>query len=144
MLAHLDIHVGERAVLGHFLLELFRSPAALGGEHGDPTVQFGFIDIHILLGRDMLREAAADVPELDPELLLRLDHIIVSHQNLPEWGSPIAPHTPEALLVHYADDIDAKFQMVAAALTEPAADDATEFTSRNNPLRRAIFRGLRE
>jgi len=98
---------------------------------------------HILQGRDMLREAAADVPDLDPELLLRLEHIIISHQNLPEWGSPIAPHTPEALLVHYADDIDAKFQMIAAALTEPAAADAAEFTSRNNPLRRAIFRGFR-
>ena len=98
---------------------------------------------HILLGRDMVREAAADVPDLDPELLLRLEHIIISHQNLPEWGSPIAPHTPEALLVHYADDIDAKFQMIAAALTEPAAADAAEFTSRNNPLRRAIFRGFR-
>ncbi|REJ86718.1 MAG: nucleotide-binding protein, partial [Planctomycetota bacterium] len=72
-----------------------------------------------------------------------LEHIIVAHQNLPEWGSPIAPHTPEALLVYFADDIDAKFHMMARALeSEPIGDDL--FTPRDNPLRRAIFRGLGE
>ncbi len=96
---------------------------------------------HILLGRDIVREAAAKIEELDPETLLRLEHIIVAHQNLPEWGSPIAPHTPESLLVHYADDVDAKFHMMATALeTEPADDQ--EFTGRDNPMRRQIFRGL--
>ncbi|MFQ5730886.1 MAG: 3'-5' exoribonuclease YhaM family protein [Planctomycetaceae bacterium] len=98
---------------------------------------------HILLGRDIVREAAREVPELDAETLLRLEHIIIAHQNLPEWGSPIAPHTPEALLVHYADDVDAKFQMVAGALTEPPSDEEAEFTGRHNALRRGIFRGLR-
>ena len=73
---------------------------------------------HILLGRDLVREKAAQIPEMDPEILLRLEHLIISHQNLPEWGSPVAPHTPEALLVYYADDIDAKFHMMALALEE--------------------------
>lgn len=96
---------------------------------------------HILLGRDLVRDYANNVPELSPDTLLRLEHIIIAHQNLPEWGSPIAPHTPEALLVHYADDIDAKFQMMATSLEEEMVDDA-EFTSRHNGLRRPIFRGL--
>ncbi len=48
-------------------------------------------------------------------MLLRLEHIIVSHQRLPEWGSPKPPMTPEALLVHYADDLDAKYQMMYVA-----------------------------
>ncbi len=96
---------------------------------------------HILLGRDLVLQWAAEVEDLDRETLLRLEHIIVSHQNLPEWGSPIAPHTPEALLVHYADDIDAKFHMMAVVLEAPAVDDE-EFTNRDNPLRRPIFRGL--
>ncbi len=97
---------------------------------------------HILLGRDIVRDAAATIPELAAETRLRLEHLIIAHQNLPEWGSPIAPHTPEALLVHYADDIDAKFQMMAAALTDATPDEEAEFTSRQNPLRRAIFRHL--
>lgn len=95
---------------------------------------------HILLGRDMVREKAAELGGLDAETLLRLEHIIVSHQNLPEWGSPIAPHTPEALLVHYADEIDAKFHMLATALeTDPVGEEV--FTPRDNALRRPVFRG---
>lgn len=95
---------------------------------------------HILLGRDIVRDYAQKLTDFPPETLLRLEHIIVSHQNLPEWGSPIAPHTPEALLVHYADDIDAKFHMMATALeADPESDEP--FTPRDNPMRRAIFRG---
>lgn len=93
---------------------------------------------HILQGRDIIREHAAE-HSLDDETLLRLEHIIVSHQRLPEWGSPKPPMTPEALLVHYADDCDAKFQMMLIAL----ADDATEgpLTSSRNPMHQRIYRG---
>lgn len=96
---------------------------------------------HILLGRDMIREQSRKVPDLNPETLLRLEHIIVSHHNLPEWGSPIAPHTPEALLVSIADDTDAKFNMMAKPLETPL-QAGEQFTSRDNPLRRQLFRGL--
>jgi len=58
---------------------------------------------HMLQGRDILREAAVD-SDINAEKLLRLEHIIVAHQRLPEWGAPKPPMTPEALLVHYADD----------------------------------------
>lgn len=94
---------------------------------------------HILIGRDMVREAAESVPDLDPEVLLRLEHVIVSHQNLPEWGSPKTPHTPESLLVHYADDADAKFHIMVRALETDRGEG--EFTSRQNALRRHIYRG---
>ncbi len=96
---------------------------------------------HILLGRDIVRESACKIQDFPPEILLRLEHIIVSHQNLPEWGSPVAPHTPEALIVHYADDLDAKFQMMAMAVIDES-DEETDFTSRSNPLRREIYLGM--
>ncbi|MFO0918600.1 MAG: HD domain-containing protein [Planctomycetaceae bacterium] len=99
---------------------------------------------HIVLGRDMIRSAAADIPDFDPELLLRLEHVILSHQALPEWGSPIPPSTPEALLVHYADDMDAKLHMMVSALESGQTPGQKEFTSRDNPLKRRIFRGLRD
>jgi 3'-5' exoribonuclease len=93
---------------------------------------------HILLGRDLVRQAAASHP-LSPETLLRLEHIIVSHQRLAEWGSPKPPMTPEAILVHFADDVDAKFQTALCALSEKAEG---EFTSSRNALGYKIFRGL--
>ncbi|QDT39935.1 3'-5' exoribonuclease YhaM family protein [Stratiformator vulcanicus] len=116
------------------LIELRATPA--GAEY---TAE-GRLVGHILLGRDIVRDKANQIEDFDAETLLRLEHIVISHQNLPEWGSPISPHTPEALLVHYADDIDAKFQMMASALSPTDAQD--EFTGRDNGLRRMIFRGL--
>ena len=96
---------------------------------------------HLLIGRDMVRAKAVQIEGFDPELLLRLEHIIIAHHNVPEFGSPIPPHTPEAMLVYHSDEIDAKFSMMVAALADPGGD--AEFTSRDNPLRRSIFRGLR-
>ncbi|MBR9801600.1 HD domain-containing protein [bacterium] len=133
----------DLTIAGAVLHDIGKMQELSAQPHGADYTASGRLIGHILLGRDIVRDYARDVEGLDPEVQLRLEHIIVSHQNLPEWGSPIAPHTPEALLVHYADDIDAKFQMMAFALGESMTDDA-EFTSRNNPLRRSIFRGRGE
>ncbi|MCA9237043.1 MAG: HD domain-containing protein [Planctomycetales bacterium] len=109
-------------------------PTSTGAEYTPAGTLIG----HILQGRDMLREAALEHP-IDDDKLLRLEHIIVAHQRLPEWGAPKPPMTPEALLVHYADDIDAKLQMMVNVLTE----DATEgpLTSNRNALRQKVYRG---
>ena len=50
--------------------------------------------------------------------------------------------TPEALLVHYADDIDAKFGMMA----DDPADDTNPgpLTSKKNVLVQQVYRGERE
>jgi 3'-5' exoribonuclease len=93
---------------------------------------------HMLQGRDMVREAAVG-RGLSAEMLLRLEHVVISHQRLPEWGSPKPPMTPEALIVHYADDLDAKYQMMYTALR----DDATPgpLTSKKNTMYQQVYRG---
>jgi 3'-5' exoribonuclease len=93
---------------------------------------------HVLQGRDVVREMAAG-REIDPEKLLRLEHVIVAHQRLPEWGSPKPPMTPEALIVHYADDLDAKLNMVVLALAEEKGDGVV--TTRRNPMSQSFYRG---
>jgi 3'-5' exoribonuclease len=93
---------------------------------------------HILQGRDMLREVASR-HAVDPEKLLRLEHLVVAHQKLPEWGSPKPPMTPEALIVHYADDLDAKLNMMVEILTGDTNEGP--FTSSRNPLGQAVYRG---
>jgi 3'-5' exoribonuclease len=93
---------------------------------------------HLLQGRDIVREAAAACP-LPPDTLLRLEHLIIAHQRLPEWGSPKPPMTPEALIVHYADDIDAKFHMMAEILRNDASEGPV--TSKKNALGQQVYRG---
>lgn len=97
---------------------------------------------HILIGRDMVREAAAALPEkieAGCDTLLRLEHLIVTHQGRPDWGSPKPPMTPEALLVHYADDIDAKYQMMVAVLRDDT--NPGPVTSKKNILMQHVYRG---
>jgi 3'-5' exoribonuclease len=93
---------------------------------------------HILLGRDIVREAAAATP-LPADTLLRLEHVIISHQRLPEWGSPKPPMTPEALLVHYADDLDAKYNMMVGILRDDT--NPGPVTSKKNVLMQHVYRG---
>jgi 3'-5' exoribonuclease len=112
--------------------ELVQRPT--GGEYTAAGRLIG----HMLQGRDMLRETAARYP-LDPEKLLRLEHLIIAHQRLPEWGSPKPPMTPEALIVHYADDLDAKLYMTLDILTSDTTDGP--FTSNRNSLSQILYRG---
>jgi len=133
----------DLVVAGAILHDIGKLQELSAGPEGGSYTPAGRLIGHILLGRDLVREKAATIDGFDRELLLRLEHIIVAHQALPEWGSPIPPSTPEALLVHYADDIDAKFHIMAMALQTPANDD-DPFTGRDNPLRRHLFRGLPE
>ena len=99
---------------------------------------------HLLMSRDMVREAAAlmedDDAGLDAETLLRLEHVAIAHQRLPEWGSPKPPMTPEALIVHYADDLDAKYHMMQAILRDDT--NPGPLTSKRNVLMQQLFRGL--
>jgi 3'-5' exoribonuclease len=98
---------------------------------------------HLFLGRDIVRDAArdlpADSPALSPELLQLLEHLIISHLNLPAWGSPRLPLIPESLILHHADDLDAKVEMYVRCLVNDAA--AGPFTDRDPVLGKSLFKG---
>ena len=43
---------------------------------------------------------------------IHLVHLILSHHGKIEYGSPILPKTPEAIILHHIDNIDAKIEMI--------------------------------
>ena len=106
-------------------------------EPAEPTIP-GRLLGHVQLGRDLIRDAAKGVPDLNPGLVLLLDHLVLVHLTLPEWGSPRLPMIPEALVLHHADDLDAKFEMYARHLTRDAADGP--FTERDPVLGKALLK----
>ncbi len=136
------LHVGV-AVAGAILHDIGKLRELRTTPGGAEYTASGNLIGHILQGRDIVREMAATMVEeetpVDEELLLRLEHVIVSHQRLPEWGSPKPPMTPEALIVHFADDCDAKFQMMLNVLAEDATDGP--LTGRRNVLGQQVYRG---
>ncbi|WP_422657736.1 3'-5' exoribonuclease YhaM family protein [Paenibacillus sp. EC2-1] len=88
---------------------------------------------HIVLANNWIVEAAIqnDI-SLDSELILGLQHLVLSHHNLGEWGSPVQPQTAEAVALHYIDTMDAKLQMVEDAL------DTTAETETWTPMIRGL------
>jgi len=55
--------------------------------------------------KDAAKAAGKPFPE---DIKLALQHIIVSHHGQYDFGSPKLPATPEAIAVHYLDNLDAK------------------------------------
>jgi 3'-5' exoribonuclease len=98
---------------------------------------------HIVIGIQMVAREADGVPDLGEERLMLLQHLIASHQGKPEWDSPKVPQMIEAILLHYADDLDAKLNQARALLedVEPggwsAYDRSLERSLFQPPARRA-------
>jgi 3'-5' exoribonuclease len=70
---------------------------------------------HVVLGRDLLRERCAAIPDFPPDLRLLLEHMVLSHQGKKEYSSPVEPMTPEALVLHFIDDLDSKLNQLRTA-----------------------------
>ncbi|MFM8903825.1 MAG: hypothetical protein ACKOIB_01015 [Verrucomicrobiota bacterium] len=64
-----------------------------------------------MLGTFIVREHAVKAG-LDPALRERLEHVILSHHTLREYGACATPSTPEAVLIARIDDMDAKLSAV--------------------------------
>jgi 3'-5' exoribonuclease len=103
-----------------------------------PTVP-GRLLGHLFLGRDLVHDAARELGDVKAELVQLLEHLIVSHLNLPEWGSPRLPLIPESLILHHADDLDAKMEMYVRCLMTDREEGP--FTARDPALGRQLFKG---
>jgi 3'-5' exoribonuclease len=95
---------------------------------------------HITLGIAMIEKKIAAIPGFPPRLRLLVEHIVLSHHGKYEFGSPKLPMTPDAILFHYLDDLDAKMYSVRteldrSALQGRAPDEMTDWVrSLERPL----------
>ncbi len=94
---------------------------------------------HLFLGRDLIRDTARELGDVHPQLVQMLEHIVITHLNLPEWGSPRLPLIPECLIIHHADDLDAKLEMYVRCLSRDQS--AEQFTERDPVLNRQLYKG---
>jgi len=79
---------------------------------------------HIPMASNWITEAAIRLDiDLDSPKVMGLQHLVLSHHNLGEWGSPVQPQTAEAVALHHIDALDAKLQMVEDALNTTAEDE---------------------
>lgn len=70
---------------------------------------------HVVMGRDLVRELCAQIPEFPEDLQLHLEHLVLSHQGRKEFGSPVEPMTAEALALHFIDHLDSSLAQLRQA-----------------------------
>ncbi len=76
---------------------------------------------HISIAQGMLHEKAAGLLGFPVKLLTLVEHMILSHHGKREFGSPILPMTPEAILLSALDDLEAKMQAMRNEFARDAA-----------------------
>lgn len=80
---------------------------------------------HINAGVAMLERAAAELM-ISEETLMLMQHILLSHHGIPEYGSPRAPMFPEAEIVSQLDVLDSRLFEMFDALGAVGEGEFTE------------------
>jgi len=93
---------------------------------------------HMVIELEMLQEKLAHMPDFPDELKTLLEHLIISHHGEYEFGSPKLPMFPEALLLHYMDDLDSKMESMRAHF-ERESENESPWTSYNPSLGRPLL-----
>jgi 3'-5' exoribonuclease len=75
---------------------------------------------HIQIGAAMIERAIDEIPGFPPRLKILVLHTILSHHGKLEYGSPKIPMIPEALMLNFLDDMDAKMTTLASEFQKAA------------------------
>ncbi len=93
---------------------------------------------HMIIELEMLQKKLAAFPDFPDEMKTLIEHLIISHHGEYEFGSPKLPMFPEALMLHYLDDLDSKMESMRAHF-EREAENESSWTSYNASLGRTLL-----
>jgi 3'-5' exoribonuclease len=103
------------------------------------------IELINTLWRDLPKEGWEILAPASEDLRLHLLHLVASHHGQLEFGSPVLPKTPEAALLHFIDNIDARMEMFFSAYGSAPEDHAQPLEWVRalgvSPVRQLPFRG---
>lgn len=125
------------------------------GEH-DLTISrelFGEMLGHISIGVELVNKiwnklddekpAWSDLKPATEQVRIHLLHLVASHHGELQFGSPVEPKTPEALALHYIDNLDARLQMVNETY-EKSPCIAPNIHERRRPLNVSLITPLQK
>lgn len=95
---------------------------------------------HIELGLEILGPFFAKARDLEPDLILHLKHLILSHHGEHEFGAPVRPKSAEAFALHLADMMDSKLAIIAGAVDQIEEPDGPAWTPYQRFLERPVYR----
>ena len=96
---------------------------------------------HITMGVRMVEQKIAALGSFPEEKRVLVEHMILSHHGRYEFGSPKLPMIPEAILLHYLDDMDAKMQTMQVEFARAATNgrDAADVTEWVRSMERPVL-----
>ena len=94
---------------------------------------------HIAIAMRMIADKLRGFPDFPPTLRSLVEHMILSHHGQLEFGSPKLPQFPEALLLHYLDDLDSKMECMRALIEHDRQVEGC-FTTYNTALARPALK----
>jgi len=94
---------------------------------------------HLLIARDMVRDAARDIEWADSRMPTLLEHILIAHHGELEYGSAVVPKMPEAMAIYYFDNLSAKLNMIRAHIASDTEEG--DFTVKHHLLQSYLFKG---
>src|SRR5438477_8349467 len=97
---------------------------------------------HMIIELEMLQAKLAHLPDFPDELKTLVEHLLISHHGQYEFGSPKLPMFPEALMLHYLDDLDSKMEAMRAQFERDAESDGG-WTGYNSSLGRPLLNAAR-
>ncbi|HXJ41270.1 MAG TPA: HD domain-containing protein [Bryobacteraceae bacterium] len=134
----LDLNLLIAGVVLHDIGKIYE----LSFERGFSYTAEGQLLGHISIAIRMLSEKFRDLPDFPPALRTLIEHMVLSHHGKYEFGSPRLPIFPEALILHYMDDMDSKMECMRVLLDkEPQAEGL--FTGYSSALERVALRKQR-
>jgi 3'-5' exoribonuclease len=77
---------------------------------------------HIQMGVELVEKTIASLPGFPDRLRTLVVHMILSHHGKLEFGSPKLPMIPEAVVLNFVDDLDAKMQAMASEFEKSARE----------------------
>jgi 3'-5' exoribonuclease len=87
---------------------------------------------HLAIGDQMVTEAASKINQFPPITLMKIRHLILSHHGEYEKATVRLPQTLEALVLHFADNLDAQTTGVMQLIEGASPDqDWSEFDRMN-------------
>ncbi|MGW8192993.1 MAG: 3'-5' exoribonuclease YhaM family protein [Desulforhopalus sp.] len=95
---------------------------------------------HLVIGSEMVGNAAGRIRDFPNELLEQLQHLILSHHGRQEFGSPAVPMTVEAFLISFIDDMDAKMN-ITEQLRRKIDGKEMNWTEYQRSLERFLYLG---
>ncbi|MBN2604791.1 MAG: HD domain-containing protein [Bacilli bacterium] len=81
---------------------------------------------HITMSVKAIELSASKLGYIGEEEVLLLEHMVLSHHYYPNFGSPKKPNIPEALILHFIDNIDSKMTVLEEALQEIEPGEFTQ------------------